>query len=336
MQFVPDLPSDQPPNIKAIMDSVLADMTEPTLAIILPVANDIWTALATIMICYWGLQIAMGKPFDAGDLIEKLFIVGLPHTMLQYYDTPLPWTVSTFPQMIMAGGNWLQGLFAAHAFTDILDQFMLALSRNYASLKADWQAMNVWSLLGSGFHLLITSWLGSSMTMLTLLMVAAVWVLTTAQVLLATLVLAIYVVLGPIFIPFFMMPPLAFLFSGWFRGMLEYSLYGAIAGAMMAVFSAIGSAFLKALSATTFSITDLFLWTILSLLLFVVGLFAALKVGDIASGLVAGAGANASGMVVGAAATIATGGKSVLMKATGGQGALKGAAKAAAPGPSLY
>ena len=42
--------------------------------------------------------------------------------------------------------------------------------------------------------------------------------------------LAIVILLGPVFIPWLLFEPLAFLFWGWFRTLMVYTLYGVVAG----------------------------------------------------------------------------------------------------------
>ena len=63
-----------------------------------------------------------------------------------------------------------------------------------------------------------------------ILMLIVLFAVTYAQVIWAQIALAILIILGPIFIPFLVFEPLAFLFWGWFKGMLTYSLYAVIAG----------------------------------------------------------------------------------------------------------
>ena len=65
---------------------------------------------------------------------------------------------------------------------------------------------------------------------LLILMLIVLFAVTYAQVIWAQIALAILIILGPIFIPFLVFEPLAFLFWGWFKGMLTYSLYAVIAG----------------------------------------------------------------------------------------------------------
>ena len=47
---------------------------------------------------------------------------------------------------------------------------------------------------------------------------------------------AVCVLVGPIFIPFWLVPELKFLFDGWFRSTLQYAFYPVIAQAFLAVF----------------------------------------------------------------------------------------------------
>ena len=60
--------------------------------------------------------------------------------------------------------------------------------------------------------------------------------------------LAILIILGPVFIPFLVFEPLSFLFWGWFRAMITYSLYAVIAGAVLRIFSAVGIAYVTTLA----------------------------------------------------------------------------------------
>jgi type IV secretory pathway VirB6-like protein len=46
---------------------------------------------------------------------------------------------------------------------------------------------------------------------------------------------AVCVLLGPVFIPFFIVPKLEWLFWGWFRCFLQYAFYQVIAAAVVFV-----------------------------------------------------------------------------------------------------
>ena len=148
---------------------------------------------------------------------------------------------------------------------------------------------------------------------LMLILLAAV---TYAQVIWAQVALAILIILGPVFIPFLVFEPLSFLFWGWFRAMITYSLYAVIAGAVLRIFSAVGIAYVTTLAlhgsisiptwTTTVPACDaggrhghgqlhgaVGIWTLAVVPFFIAGMLAspALKCGELASMLVTGGGA---------------------------------------------
>ena len=80
-----------------------------------------------------------------------------------------------------------------------------------------------------------------------LLCLVVIYGVSMAQVLWAQLALGVLLILGPLFIPFLLVEPLAFLFWGWFKSMFTYTLYGAIAAALMRVFLAASIGWMNAI-----------------------------------------------------------------------------------------
>ena len=131
------------------------------------------------------------------------------------------------------------------------------------------------------------------MSILMVLMLLILFAITYAQVIWAHIALAILTILGPIFIPFLVFEPLAFLFWGWFRAMITYSLYGVIAGAVLRVFSAVGISFITSMgnaNLDTQNFIDVGLWVLAVVPMFIAGLLASLKCGELASMLVTSGG----------------------------------------------
>ena len=163
---------------------------------------------------------------------------------------------------------------------------------------------------------------GTIVTILTLLFLALLWCITMAQVLWAQVAVSILLVLGPILIPWLVFEPMAFLFWGWFKGLIVYSLYGAVAGAIMSVFVGVGVLYLRGLSGATPIPTTLegeFIWFFTVLLLALAGILAAFKVGEISALIASGAGATGSGLMS-MAMMAATAGKAGIAKAAGAAG----------------
>ena len=116
---------------------------------------------------------------------------------------------------------------------------------------------------------------------------------------------------GPMMIPWLVFEPMAFLFWGWFRSMITFALYGAIAGAIMRVFMSVCLGFITTFSQVSDieSPVQMVSWLLILLPLMVASVLSSLKVGELAGMLVSGGGG--AGMT-GALMMAATGGKALL------------------------
>ena len=114
---------------------------------------------------------------------------------------------------------------------------------------------------------------------------------------------------------------MSFLFWGWFRSLIVFSLYGALAGAVMRVFMGVALGYVTTFSnqVISFDITVMGGWVLIILPLFVAGILASLKVGELASMLVTGSAVTSSG-ITGAAMLAAGGGASAAGAAKGLKG----------------
>ena len=143
-----------------------------------------------------------------------------------------------------------------------------------ANMQTQADQGNVIGIMTGGIHVFITAVAGSIIMALLVLMLIVLFAVTYAQVIWAQIALAILIILGPIFIPFLVFEPLSFLFWGWFKGMLTYSLYAVIAGCVLRVFSAVGIAYITTLGGAnldTQSMTQVGLWTLAVIPLFIAG-----------------------------------------------------------------
>ena len=143
-----------------------------------------------------------------------------------------------------------------------------------------------------------------------------------AQVIWAHMAILILTFVGPLMIPWLVFEPMAFLFWGWFRAMITFALYGAIAGAIMRVFMSVSLGFLTTFldQADVENPVQMVSWLLILLPLMVAGVIASLKVGELAGMLVSGGGGGGAGMT-GALMMAATGGKAMLAgKAAGAAG----------------
>ena len=135
-----------------------------------------------------------------------------------------------------------------------------------------------------------------------LLCLIVIYAVSMAQVLWAQLALGVLLILGPLFIPFILVEPLAFLFWGWFKSMFTYTLYGAIAAALMRVFLAASIGWMDAIVNGPPPDTNMLwhstAWFLSIVPLTIAGLLSSLMIGQLASQITGGgAGGGIMGMI---------------------------------------
>ena len=277
------------------------------------------------MVVWTGVQIAMSGTFTPWQIIKLIIGLWIPWVMLHFYDNPLPVPADayTFPTMIVEGGNWLMDMFLVDILTATRTELSNMVNVHMTRITDAWDGFNLVDLYLAGGAAALTLGVSTLMMLFTGLMLILIYCLTYAQVLWAQLAIGILVLLGPLFIPWLLFEPMSFLFWGWFRSLLVFSLYGALAGAVMRVFLGVTLGYVTTFSnqVISFDVVTMGGWVLVILPLFVAGLLASAKVGELASMLVTGSAVTSSG-ITGAA----------MAAASGGAGA--GAARAARPAGS--
>ena len=327
LQIDPSVPTRIPPqnldDFKTFLDTVLADIIGTGAPPLMTTANGLWNGLAIIMLVWTGLRIAYSGQFQPWELVRTVIGLWIPWVMLRFYAVNIPGTTFTFPEVVAQIGTWVQQFFLADSVSAMQIELSNLVDSSMKAIDQSWAKSSIWDLLtkaGTGISALVGAGIVLAFMIVCLLLLFCV---TYAQVIWAQIAVAILIFLGPIFIPWLVFDPLAFLFWGWFRALIVYSLYSAIAGAIMRVFAGVGLGYVTTLSnAVTVgdmdSLTKMGGWMLVIVPLCVAGLLASLKVGDLASMLVSGGGASGSGLM-GAA----------MMAASGGKAAIAGAAQTA-------
>ena len=185
---------------------------------------DIFRGLAVILIVWFGVQTALSTAqgfygsFHFGQFANLLLAISFGLGMLTYYSQPLPGIGYSFSDLITQETLQLSGKIESDQTQQIAD----------AVVKAEEQ-------LGSppgifSFHETLTFFVMA-------VALAAIEAVAFAVIAYGYVASAVCVLVGPIFIPFFIVPKLDFLFWGWFKAFLGYSFYQVIASAFIFVFS---------------------------------------------------------------------------------------------------
>ena len=296
------IPPDQLQDFKSFLDVVLDTVVGGAAPDVHTLGLQLWGGLAAVMVAWTGLKIAFSGTFQPWEIIKLVIGIAIPRTLLHYYVVPIPGVGLTFPAMLASGGIWLQNLFISDVVSAGYTE-MTALVQAYgAHLGSAWSSGSVLSIITSGVTVLLSSLISLVMGASLVVCLLALFCITYGQVIWAQVAIAIAILLGPVFIAFLLFEPLSFLFWGWFRTMMVYTLYGVVAGAILRVFMGVGLGYIttyaEALMGTgTADPAELWLWAVVLLPLVVSGLMAGLKVGELASMLVSGSGSAGSGFV---------------------------------------
>ena len=299
-QVNPNTVGQLPQFVDTAINIVLSGNPQNT---ILGWGRQMMRGIVLILIVWTGLRVAFSGTFHTWELIKFVMTLLIPWTMVESYYTPIPGLGTSFVNLITDQGNEIMQLFGA----DILAQgaaTVMELAEDHMRLVGEEAAsLNIWDAIRTGgkqvTHLaLFVAILGSFV--LGMIVVVA---LALAQVIFANVATAVLTTLGPIFIPFMIVPKMDFLFWGWFKAMIQYSLYSAIAAVMVSIWTRIILTYTRSLEATDFTINSLTaatgVWLLPVFAVIVCAIVSIVKIGDIA-GMIVGAGSDGGGFIGGA------------------------------------
>jgi hypothetical protein len=184
--------------------------------------QNLFRSFAVILIVWFGVKSALssasgGPGFRMDHFAQLLLSIAFGFTMITYYSQPIPGFGVSFHSLITDEGLALANQLNNGMVSDIFS----SLDNIYFSLEVPLIAYDIVAIL----HFV--------------LIVAAIIVLEAAVffvIAFGYIAAAIAVLLGPVFIPFFIVPKMEWLFWGWFKALLQYAFYPVVANAYLYVF----------------------------------------------------------------------------------------------------
>ncbi len=304
------LPADQLQDFKPFLDQVLADITSHVAPQVHQAGAALWRGMGAVMVVWSGLKMAFSGTLHPWEWIRLVMALAIPWTLLTFYYQNIPGTGSTFPQAVVSQGNWMMGLMMTDTVKATQEELSKALEQMLATFTDQARNLNMAGILWSGSGYFLKFVFGSVLALFLVLLLLALFAISYAQVIWAHVAVAIVILIGPLMIPWLLFEPMAFLFWGWFRALLVYSLYGVVAAVILRVFVSVSLVFLSTLMSAGFNFSDLQqlgLWLLLLAPLLVAGILAAFKVGEISALLISGAGSAGAGLMGTAAIVVGAG-----------------------------
>lgn len=180
---------------------------------------SLFIAFATILIVWEGIRMMLSQD-SLGDHVfgfaRLLLFICFGYSLIAFYESPIPGVGVSFSNLITD---------QAHVFANILDARSLELT--FEHLDALWGHFvqpDAWSILANLLYWLL------------LIIVTMAKVLSLAIVAFGLIASAVCALLGPIFVPFFIVPKLDWLFWSWFKAFIQYSFMPVVAFAFLMIF----------------------------------------------------------------------------------------------------
>jgi hypothetical protein len=179
----------------------------------------LFLSFATILIVWQGLRMmfshdSLGEQMF--DFAKLLMFISFGYAFITFYEAPLPGIGVSFSNLITDQTGYFQSVLEARAFDNIY--------RHFDELADHFMQPDAWSILANLIY-----W-----TMLLLIAVAKA--LSLAVIAFGLIASAVCGLLGPIFVPFFIVPKLDWLFWGWLKSFIQYSFVPVVAIAFLMIF----------------------------------------------------------------------------------------------------
>jgi hypothetical protein len=193
--------------------------------------TQLFRGVAIITIAWFGIRAALGSAEGArvmpiGRFVTLILTIAFGFTMIAYYRTPIPGLGSSFTQLLTD-----QPIFLARQLeVTQVQQLSDRLNQLYLGLEQP-MLFNVSALVG---YFLVA------------LAVTAARVALLAVIAFGMVATGVAVLVGPVFIPFFLVPHMEWVFWGWLKSLLQYAFYQVIAQAFVFVFGSFLINFLDA------------------------------------------------------------------------------------------
>ncbi len=180
---------------------------------------SLFVAFATILLVWQGIRMMLNQE-SLGDhffnFAKLLLFISFGYALIAFYESPIPGIGVSFSNLITD---------QAHTFANILDARSLELTFDH--LDELWQRFvqpDAWSILANLLYWLL------------LIFVTLAKAVSLAVVAFGLIASAVCALVGPIFVPFFIVPTLDFLFWSWFKAFIQYSFIPVIAFAFLMIF----------------------------------------------------------------------------------------------------
>ena len=246
--------------------------------------QNLFRMFATILVAWFGIKMALAAASGHHVLhFEKLasliLTISFGFGMINYYNRPLPGIGTSFHNLITDESQFLAAKITQNQLQTVID--------GVSDFEARLDSPGFGDILGTAVYVII------------ILLLAAAQAVTIVVVAFGFIATAVCVLVGPIFIPFFIVPEMEWLFWGWFKAFIQYAFYQVIAAAVVYIIANLLVGTLKLPPAGTLSTVQLMAWFPVLLITFLASIYALLKIPVLTNHIFSGSSGGSSGAILG-------------------------------------
>src|SRR5580700_8956269 len=246
--------------------------------------QNLFRMFATILVAWFGIKSALSASSGRGgfhfeNFASLLLTISFGFAMVNYYSNPIPGIGTSFHTLVTNEAQFLSARIDQAQLQTVVAQIADFESRMDSPTWGD--------ILGTAIYVVVTILLAAAQ---------AVAIVVIAYGFIAT---AVCVLVGPVFVPFFIVPKMEWLFWGWFRCFIQYAFYQVIAAAVVFI---IGNLMLGALAlppSGTLSTVQLIAWFPVLFITFLASIYTLLKVPALTNHIFSGTAGGSSAGIIG-------------------------------------
>jgi hypothetical protein len=182
--------------------------------------QNLFRSFATILVVWYGVKSALSAAggrhmFNFDNFASLLLTIAFGFAMVNYYSTPIPGIGASFHNLITDESQFLAN--------KINQTELQTVEERIADYETRMDSPGITDILGTIIYVVI------------IILLAAAQAIAIVVIAFGFIATAVCVLVGPIFIPFFIVPKLEWLFWGWFKCFIQYAFYQVIAAAVVYV-----------------------------------------------------------------------------------------------------
>jgi hypothetical protein len=244
--------------------------------------QNLFRSFATILIAWFGIKSALAAAsgrhvFNFDNFAALLLTISFGFAMVNYYSTPIPGVGSSFHNLVTDESQFLANRINQAELQTIVERVSDFESRIDSPGWGD--------VLGTAIYVIVTILLAAAQ---------AIAIVVIAYGFIAT---AVCVLVGPVFIPFFIVPKLEWIFWGWFKAFIQYAFYQVIASAVVFVIGNLILGIIGLEPTGTISTTQLIGWFPVLFITFLAAIYALLKIPALTNHIFSGTSGGSSAAI---------------------------------------